>query len=264
MGQSVRLLDTAIDLCADEGPRRRALAEQLLWAAWWADDPLRADRMRLLDRIAPALTGGTDAERLLITPQAWSLVLALALRHSAPAEAREIAATAHEQADRFTDPATRGRALRVPAALNDGTEHLAESARLLRDAPSRWHYLQSLARSGHTADARRTLGEALVLADECGAIALREVIARRLTATGATPARPRRSNALSPRLRRVAQLTAEGRSEAEIAHGMLLSLEVVRTLVQEAHTRLSTTSRAELRAALATEPPAKPHIALAH
>jgi hypothetical protein len=54
------------------------------------------------------------------------------------------------------------------------------------------------------------LTEALALADECGAVGLREAVARRLAATGATPGPPRRVNTLSPRLRRVAHLSAEG------------------------------------------------------
>jgi tetratricopeptide (TPR) repeat protein len=453
LGESVRLLNEAIDLCADEDLRRRSLAEQLLWAAWWSDDPHRIDRMRLLDRIAPTATGDGYVERLLITLHAWSLVLrgrpqaealtvidrvirrgvvfadldngmevatittfthmysgaavvadglfdqaveeferdgwrgahlafayanrgrwalmcgrladavadadialrlarrsgagtpaewfatgtltealvargdvgqaatvsaggyrehqpdavilpvpqavlgtlllaqghhnqaaavlrdvgrrldaasltnpavwpwrfelALALRHSAPREAQDIAATALEQADRFGEPATRGRAHRVLAAVHASTEHLVESARLLQDSPNRWQYLQTLAdlgraltRSGHTADARRTLAEALALADDCGALGLRGAVARRLAATGATPGPPRRAGTLSPRLRRVAQLSAEGLSEAEIAHKVVLSLDTVQALVQEAHTRMDTTSRAELRDAL--------------
>ncbi|MEV0678577.1 hypothetical protein AB0I60_18870 [Actinosynnema sp. NPDC050436] len=452
LGESVRLLDAAIDRCADPGLRRQALAEQLLWATWWVDDPLRADRTRLLDRIAPSPAGDGVVERLLITLHAWSLVLrgrpraevlassrrvlrpgvvfadaftgmeiatittftqeyageaavadslldraigeferegrhgthlafahanrgraalrcgrlsdavadadiplrpaarsgngtpaewfatgipveaylargeptraeavvsqhdprhrqdhrvrpvpgivpgspasardrsdeaitalrevgrrldaapitnpavcpwrfepARALRHSTPAEAREIAATAHDQAEVFGDPATRGRALRAVAALGAGVGALEESARLLRDAPDRLHYLhtladlgRALARSGHTSDARRTPAEALAPADDCGALALRADTARRLTALGTTPDRPRRVNALSPRLRRVAEPAAEGRSEAEIAHGMPLSLENVRDLVREAHAATGTTSRAELRRA---------------
>ena len=360
LGRSVRLLDTAVDRCTDEVLRRRALAEQLLWAVWWADDPHRADRTALLDRIAPPLTGDTAGERLIGILHAWSLVLrgrprdeglaaarrvirrgvvvsdvdagmeiatitgfthlyagetvvaqglfeqaieeferdgwrgthlafayanrgrtallrgrlsdavadadialrlarrsgdgtsaewfatgtlveallargdvaraaavgasrgyreqqpdaltlpvpkivlgtlllaqgrhgqaaeALrdagrrldaaavtnpavcpwrfelvhALRPSAPGEAREVAQIAQQQADRFGDPTTRGRALRALAALNAGVEHLEESVRLLRGAPDRWQHLlsladlgQALARSGHAADARRT------------------------------------------------------------------------------------------------------------
>ncbi|NUT98845.1 MAG: hypothetical protein HOY78_43270, partial [Saccharothrix sp.] len=448
LGDSVRLLDRAIGACSDEDLRRRTLAEQLLWAAWWADDPLRDDRMRLLDRIAPPLTGDGFVERLLITLHAWSLVLrgspraealavsdrvlrrgvvfadpdngmevatittfthlysggavlahglfdqaieeferggwrgahlafayanrghaallrgrlpdavadadialrlarrsgagtpaewfatgtlvealvaggdlaraaavstgayrehtpdavilpvpqvalgtlflaqghhnqaaatlrgapplgnpavspwrfalALALRHSAPREARDLAATAFDEADRFGDPTTLGRAHRVLATLHASTDHLTESARLLRDSPNRRQYLQTLAdlgraqaRAGHTADARRTLTEALALADDCGATGLRDTVARHLTATGATPMPPRAVNTLSPRLRRVAHLTAEGMSETDIAHKMVLSLDTVQTLVQEAHTRLATTSRTELRHALA-------------
>jgi hypothetical protein len=74
-GHGVRLLDTTIHQCDDDRLSRRLLAEQLLWAAWWADDPHRADRMRLLDRLAPSLTGDTHVSRLLISLHAWSLVL---------------------------------------------------------------------------------------------------------------------------------------------------------------------------------------------
>ncbi|XVV06039.1 helix-turn-helix transcriptional regulator [Actinosynnema sp. CA-248983] len=454
LGDSVRFLDEAIAQCTDERLRRQTLAEQLLWAAWWSDDPLQADRMRLLDRIAPPLTGEDFVERLLITLHTWSLVLrgrprtealtaidrvirrgvvfadpdngmevatistftqmycggtdvahglfdraieeferdgwrgahlafayanrghaalmrgrlpdavadadialrlarrsgtgtpaewfatgtlvealiatgdltrasavsagpyrdhhpdavilpvpqvvlgtlflaqghptqaattlrslasrhadspsinpavhpwrfelALALRHSAPREAKDLAATALEEADRFGDPTTLGRAHRVLAALHTSTEHLAESARLLHDSPSRWQYLrtltdlgQALARSGYTADARRTLTEALALADDCGTNGLRNTIARHLAATGTTPTPPRPANMLSPQLRRVAQLSAEGMSETDIAHKTVLSLDTVQTLIQEAHTRTATTSRTELRHTLA-------------
>ena len=75
LGDAVRLLDRALDNCADGVPRGQLRAEQLLWAAWWADDPHRPDRMRLLDEIAPPLRGANHLERLLITLHAWSLVL---------------------------------------------------------------------------------------------------------------------------------------------------------------------------------------------
>ncbi len=455
LGDGVRLLDDALDRCAGERQRQRLLAEQLLWATWWDDDPLRADRMDLLDRIAPPLTGDTHVERLLIVLHAWSLVLrgrprtegfaaidrvlrrgvvfadvaqgmeiatvtgfvhlyagaadvshalfdqavdeferhgwrgthlafahanrgrsalrlgrlndavadtdialrlalrsgsgtpaewfatgtlvetllargevdaaaavcadrgyrerrpdALimpvpeavtgslslaqgrhrraatilrtvgnrldaasmtnpavcgwrfdlveALRHSAPDEARAIASDAVRLADRFGDPVTRGHALRTLAAVDaDRAAPLEESARLLRNAPDRWQYLQTLARlgaafvrSGHTDDARRTLTEAVTLADECGALALRNDLTRQLGTIGVTAERPPRANALSPRSRRVAQLAAEGRSEAEIAHKMVLNLDTVRELELGACEQLGTDSRAGLRRAL--------------
>ncbi|MDQ7808574.1 AAA family ATPase [Amycolatopsis sp. A133] len=455
LGDGVRLLDAALDHCADERQRQRLLAEQLLWATWWDDDPLRADRMALLDRIAPPLTGGTDVERLLIVLHAWSLVLrgrpraegfaavervirrgvvfadvdqgmeiatmtgfvhlyagaadvahglfdqavdeferhgwrgthlafahanrghsalrlgrlddavadtgialrlalrsgsgtpaewfatgtlvetllargevdaavavcadrgyrerrpdavvlpvpeavagalslaqgrpgraaailrtvgnrldaasmtnpavcgwrfglAAALRHSAPEEARQVASEAAQLADRFGDPVTRGRALRTLAAVDaDRAALLEESARLLRSVPDRWQYLQTLAqlgaefaRSGHTEDARRTFTEALALADEGGALALRKDLARHLGTIGVTAEPPPRVNALSPRARRVAQLAAEGRSEAEIAHKLVLDLDTVRKLELSAADRLGTDSRAGLRRAL--------------
>lgn len=75
LGDAVRLLGTAADNCRDAVPRRRLHAEQLLWAAFWADDPHRPERMRLLDETVPPLRGTDHAERLLITLRAWSLVL---------------------------------------------------------------------------------------------------------------------------------------------------------------------------------------------
>ncbi|MFJ7215304.1 ATP-binding protein [Amycolatopsis sp. NPDC098790] len=455
LGDGVRLLDDALERCTDERQRQRLLAEQLLWAAWWDDDPLRVDRMDLLDRTAPPLAGDTDVERLLIVLHAWSLVLrgrpraegfaavervvrrgvvfadvdqgmeiatmtgfvhlysgaadvshrmfgqaideferhgwrgahlafahanrghsalrlgrlpdavadagialrlavrsgsgtpaewfatgtlveallargevdaavavcaergyrehrpdavimpvpeavagalslaqgrqnraaailrtvgnrldaasmtnpavcgwrlglAEALRHSAPEESRQIASDTVRLADRFGDPATRGQALRTLAAVDaDRAELLEESARVLRSAPDRWQYLQTLAqlgavfaRSGHAEDARRTFTEAVALADECGAPALRKDVARQLGDMGVTAEPPPRVNALSPRLRRVAQLAAEGRSEAAIAHRMVLNLDAVRKLELSACHELGTDSRTGLRRAL--------------
>ncbi|MCS7475604.1 AAA family ATPase [Umezawaea endophytica] len=456
LGDAVRLLDAALDRCRDEPLRERLLAEQVLWATWWADDPLRSDRTGLLDRIAPALPGTTHPQRLLITAHAWSLVqrgeplagavaavervvrrgvvfadadqgmevatmtafvhlysehqdiahdlfdqgvdefdrhgwhgthlafahtnrgqaalltgrladavadadialriadrsgtgtpaqwfatgtlvqallargdvdraaavcaarnyrgplpdalilpvpravlgalllargdhdqavgalreacrwldaaplrnpavcpahldLALALRFSAPHEAHEIAVAAHRRAERFGNTSTSGQALRVLAALRPDTELdlLEESARLLENSPNRWQRLLTLTdlgsaflRSDRAADARRTLGEALVAADECGAVALRDVVARGLGRTGVTPDGPKPVNLVSPRLRRVAHLAAEGRSEADIAHRTALGLDTTTALVHEAHERFGATSRAELRRAL--------------
>ncbi len=455
LGDGVRLLDTALDRCAGEPLRQRLLAEQLLWAAWWADDPLRADRMDLLDRIAPPLAGDTEVERLLIALHGWSLVLrgrpraeglatvervlrrgvvfadvdegmevatmtafthlysgeagtshalfdqaieefeqhgwrgthlafahanrghsalllgrlhdavadadialrlavrsgtgtpaewfatgtlveallargdvdraaatcadrgygehrpdavvmpvpkavvgalhlaqgdhrraasalreagqwldaapmpnpavcgwrfdlVRALRHSAPREAQQVASDAVRLADLFADATTRGRAFRALASTEpDAVAPLRESARLLRDTPNRWQYLRTLAdlgtalvHSGNPGDARRTITEAVALADECSAPALRHDLARQLGHLGATAERPPRVNALSPRLRRVADLAAEGRSEAEIAHEVVLSLDTVRELLLDAHNLLGTDSRAGLRRAL--------------
>jgi tetratricopeptide (TPR) repeat protein len=75
LGDAVRHLDRALDSTRDSVQRGRLQTEQLLWATWWADDPQRPERMRLLDRIAPPLAGGDHVERLLITLHAWSLVL---------------------------------------------------------------------------------------------------------------------------------------------------------------------------------------------
>jgi tetratricopeptide (TPR) repeat protein/transcriptional regulator with XRE-family HTH domain len=74
LGDAVRGLDDAIERCGDSRSRDQLTAEQLLWAAWWADDPQRLDRMHLLDRFAPPLAGAGHVQRLLITLHAWSQV----------------------------------------------------------------------------------------------------------------------------------------------------------------------------------------------
>jgi tetratricopeptide (TPR) repeat protein len=457
LGDSVRLLDSALARCRDGEFRDQLVAEQLLWAAWWADDPDRVDRMRLLDRLVPPLPAEGYVRRLLIVLYAWSLVLrgapcaaalaaiepvlragvvfpdaghgmevatissfvylysdqlttarslfdqaieefdrdgwrgahlafaythqgnvalgqgrladavadagialrladrtgpgtpaewfatgtliqallargeidravavrtrrrydgpqpdavalpfprgvlgalrlaqrdtanavrilrefgswldqvhltnpaicpwrfdlALALRHSAPEEALEIATTARTQADRFGSPTTRGRALRTLAALQPPTAIplLEEAARILRHAPNRLEHARALAdlgtalaRSGHPTDAGIPLTEALTLAAECDAPALHATITHELATIGApTPPPTPRANTLHPRQRRVAQLAAQGRSEAEIAYTMVLDLTTVTTLLQDAYRTLSATSRPSLRRAL--------------
>ncbi|GAB3982180.1 ATP-binding protein [Plantactinospora veratri] len=188
----------------------------------------------------------------------WRFDLARALRHSAPDEAWEIATVGRDRAERFGAPLARGRALRTLATLRPGSavELLEEAARILSETPIRLEYAQTLADLGAALartgrDARAPLSAALTLADEHGALALRDSLVRRLAAVGA-PAelRPRRADALDPGQRRVARLAADGHSDAEIAHATVLHLDTVGTLLREAHRRLGTTTAAELRRAL--------------
>jgi hypothetical protein len=185
----------------------------------------------------------------------WRFDLATALRHSAPDEALELATTARTQADRFGSPTARGRALRTLATLQppSAIPLLEESARILRQGPNRVEYARTLAdlgaaltRAGHPTDARAPLTEARTLAAECDAPALHATVTQRLATIGVTalPQSPR-ANALNPRQRRVAQLAAQGRSEAEIAYTMVLDLTTV--------TPCSTTPTALFRS-----PPAPP------
>jgi DNA-binding CsgD family transcriptional regulator len=453
LADSVRLLDGAIDRCTDDRLRDQLITEQLLWATWWGDDPARADRMHLLDRIAAPLAGTTYQQRMLIAMHAWSLVqrgrphaaaltaiepvirrgvvfadldegmelatmtafvhmysgpvgvahalfeqaigefdqqgwrgthlafahanlanaalrqgrladaiadadialrladrsgegtpaewfatgtliealvargdperaalistnrryaeqqpdafvlpvpravlgalhlarrdttraidslraagrhldqasianpavcpwrfdLALALRHSAPDEAHAVAAEAQRRADAFGDPTTRGRAMRSRAALDPDSpiELLQESADVLREAANRYEYAGTLAelgtaliRAGHPRDARQPLTDALALADECGALSLRTAVSQRLVQAGGAATPARRTSTLHPREQRAAHLAAQGRSDAEIAHAMVLGLDTVADLLRGARDKLAATSRAELR-----------------
>lgn len=456
LADSVRLLDEAIDRCTDDRGRDQLITEQLLWATWWGDDPARADRMRLLDRIAAPLAATSYQQRMLITMHAWSLVqrgrpypaalaaiqpvirrgvvfadldegmelatmtafvhmysgpvgvahalfeqaigefdqqgwrgthlafahanlanaalrqgrladaiadadialrladrsgagtpaewfatgtliealvargdperaavisanrgyaeqqpdafvlpvpgavlgalhlarrdtthaidslrtagrhleqasianpavcpwrfdLALALRHGAPGEAQAVATEAQRQADDFGESTMRGRALRTRAAIDPGSpvELLQESADVLREAANRYEYTRTLAelgtallQAGDPRAARAPLTDALALAEGCGALSLRTTVAQRLVQAGGAAAPVRRVSTLHPRERRAAHLAAQGRSDADIAHAMVLGLDAVADLLRGARDKLAATSRAELRRAL--------------
>ncbi|MFC4534339.1 ATP-binding protein [Sphaerisporangium dianthi] len=185
----------------------------------------------------------------------WRFDLGLALRLSAPDEAREVVAVGMRRAERFGSPLARARALRALAVLRpeSAVEPLEEAVRILRPTPHRLERAHALAelgtaltRSGH--DARVPLSEALTSADECGALSLGDAIARRL-ASAPRPQR-RRMDALDPCRQRIARLAADGHSESEIAYSMILDLETVRTLLGEAHDVLRVGSLVELRRAL--------------
>lgn len=75
LGDSVRMLDTALARSTNRDSRARLVAEQLLWATWWANDPKRVDRMRQISDIAPTLTGEDHAQRLILMLRAWTMVL---------------------------------------------------------------------------------------------------------------------------------------------------------------------------------------------
>jgi len=75
LGLSVRLLEQAIIACNDDVARQQLLAEQFLWATWWAKDADRIQRMRRLALIAEPLPGHGHVQRLLLANHAWNLVL---------------------------------------------------------------------------------------------------------------------------------------------------------------------------------------------
>ena len=75
LGLGVRLLEQAIITCNDDDARQQLLAEQFLWATWWAKDADRLQRMRQLALIAEPLPGHGHLQRLLLTNHAWNLVL---------------------------------------------------------------------------------------------------------------------------------------------------------------------------------------------
>ena len=114
-------------------------------------------------------------------------------------------------------------------------------------------------RAGHRADSRDVLRVALDLAHRCGAIALTERTRTELLTAGGRPRRPVLSglDSLTPSERRVAQLTAGGLSNREIAQNLFITARTVEGHLTHAYEKLAITSRQQLPAAL-TPPAARP------
>jgi DNA-binding CsgD family transcriptional regulator len=256
-------VDRATAVCAERnysGPQPDALILPIPQAVTGTLQLARNERLKAVATLRR--TGRWLEHAHLSNPSlcSWRFNLARTLKHSAPDEAHEIATVGQQQADRFGSPTVRGVAMRTLAALQpkSAVELLEESARVLHDSPNRLEYARTLAalgaaliQAGHPGDAGQPLADALALAEECDAPPLRVGVTQLLGSIGTTAdPRPRRANTLHPRQRRIAELAAAGRSEAEIAYTMVLSLNTVTTLLREARDKLAATSLAELRSAL--------------
>lgn len=197
-------------------------------------------------------------------------LLALALPAQQRDEALELVSEELELARAAGVPRGMGIALRAAGVLQGGQEGvrlLSQSAELLADAPARLEQARSLVELGaalrsanRPADAREQLSAGADLAHRCGALRL---VARAQDELRATGARPRRvattgAAALTPTERRVADLAAQGRSNADVAQELFVSLKTVETHLTNAYVKLNLSgqgSRRRLAAALDGDPP---------
>jgi DNA-binding CsgD family transcriptional regulator len=199
------------------------------------------------------------------THNAWRSELALSLPAQEREKARALAAEGVEMASATGLARPHGIAVRAAGMLAEGDRGVAmlrDSVELLAAVPARLEHARSLVelgaalrRQGQRSKAREALADGLDLAGECGADRTVARAREELSAAGARPRRVARKGveALTPSERRVAQLIAEGRSNAEAAQELFVSLKTVETHLTRAYAKLGLSgggARSRLAAAL--------------
>lgn len=175
-------------------------------------------------------------------------------------EAEHEARVAVDVARRWGTRGAVGIALRGLALARGDLELLREAAQSLGDSPLRLEHARTLVdvgatlrRTGKRAESRAPLREALALADECGAIAVRERARTELAASGVRVRREalRGAAALTPSERRIAERAAAGASNPEIAQALFVTVKTVEMHLSNAYRKLGISGRGELSRALA-------------
>ncbi len=158
-----------------------------------------------------------------------------------------------------------GIALRTLALTADPEKRLQllnESCVALDTSPSRLELARSQAElgaalrsSGQRSAARVPLRRALDTAAGAGAEPLVQRLREELAATGARPRRAALTglDALTPTERRIAQLAAAGRANAQIAHDLYVTSKTVEWHLGNVFRKLQIASRTELAAAVTTD-----------
>ena len=180
----------------------------------------------------------------------WRSALALALPPDAGDEAIVLVDEEVALAERTGLGRPLGIALRAAAAIHGGADEvdrLRRSVDVLEATEARLEHARSLValgsalrRRGHRAEARDPLAAGMELAHRCGADATSARADEELRATGA---RPRRraltgADALTVSEARVARLVAEGRSNAEVAQELFVSLKTIETHLTNVYSKL--------------------------
>ena len=189
----------------------------------------------------------------------WRSALAVALAAEARDEALGLVAEEVATATATGLARPQGVALRAAGLVRGGEEGLAclrDSVSLLHATPARLEHARSLVelgaalrRRGQRAKAREPLAAGMELAHRCGAEQLVLRAGEELRAAGARPRRIARTgvDALTPSERRAARLAAEGRSNAEIAQELFVSLKTVETHLTHVYLKLGLTGPAPRR-----------------
>lgn len=230
---------------------------------------LRAAQGRLADARADLERLHVEAERRRMKSlgaYTWTGDLAMLL-HAAgeSAEARDLAAEHLGRARAFGAPSCVGHALRACGTVTPGRtglDHLEEAVCVLAAAPARLEHAHALfalgsakRRLGQRRAAIDLLGQALHLASWCGASPLAAASRAELQLAGARPRRDRLwgPEALTAAELRVARLAAQGASNRQIAHELVVSRRTVETHLTSVYRKLDIKRRDQLKAALAAD-----------
>jgi DNA-binding CsgD family transcriptional regulator len=215
-----------------------------------------ADWNDAVDRVER--TGGINA--------AWieDLVVVADVHHALgdQAAAEAVARQALELGRRWDTPGAIGQALHAHApgrALRRPRRVLRTAVRLLADSPARLEHARALVtlgavlrRRGNRSESREPLREGHELARGCGAESLAESARSELRASGVRLRREALSgaDALTPSERRIAEMAANGLSNADIAQELSLTVKTVEMHLTRAYRKLDIRRRAELAGSL--------------
>jgi DNA-binding SARP family transcriptional activator/DNA-binding CsgD family transcriptional regulator len=191
-------------------------------------------------------------------------------------EARQLAQSELDEAQVWGTPRVIGQAQRGLALViggSEGIELLHEAVRTLESSPARLEHARALIdlgaalrRRNRRRDAREPLRCGLELAHRCGVRLLAARAAEELRATGAKPRRlvVTGVDALTPSERRIAEMTAEGLTNREIAQALFVTVKTVETHMGHIFRKLDVHARGQLAPLLhdSVNQPSKPSLAL--
>ncbi len=197
----------------------------------------------------------------------WRSPLALALTATGESRAEARALVADELADarRFEAAVHIGAALSASGVVTGGpagVAQLREAVAVLAPTEGRLDHARALVRLGTALtgeEARKTLRAGLDLAARCGATPLADEAHEALRGAGGRPRQGRRfisgPESLTAGEYRVARLVAEGLTNREVAQQLYVTQAAVQFHLRGVFRKLDITSRTQLPAALAGDPP---------
>jgi DNA-binding CsgD family transcriptional regulator len=209
--------------------------------------------------------GRLHSELLIVNPAVlpWRSEAALAAQRLGQLD--RAAALVNEErglAESFGAPRAIGVARRAAGLLargDDAIDLLRSAAGVLGDCGARVEHARALGdlgaavrRSGHPAQARPVLRDALAFAEDVGAGAVAEAARTELLAAGGrAPSRAQTAaERLTPGERRVAELAAAGRSNRQIANALFITVKAVEWHLSNAYRKLDVRGRSDLPPAL--------------
>jgi ATP/maltotriose-dependent transcriptional regulator MalT len=198
----------------------------------------------------------------------WRSQASLALAAAGDSErAHRMASDDLERATRWGAASGIGIALRAIALVEGGTksvDRLQEAVDMLEGSPARLEHARALTdlgaalrRANRRKQARSVLQDGLDLAARCGARALAQRARTELRAAGGRSSDPAGNGLeqLTASERRVAELAAEGHSNAEIAQALFVTRKTVETHLGRVYRKFDISGRGKLARVLADKAP---------